>query len=94
MIPRVCGDSMSYPHPRLYTVPYKYKETAEILSINSLYPPVLGDIIKLWDTPRSPAGSILNLFSSSFSYNHGRKPRVVTIEFGIRKLDGRDSVAF
>jgi hypothetical protein len=39
-------------------------ETAEIVSINPLYPPVLGDFIKLGDTPRPPAGSILLLFFS------------------------------
>ena len=38
-------------------------ETVEILSINPLYPPILGDIIKLGDTPKPPAGSILHLFT-------------------------------
>jgi hypothetical protein len=31
--------------------------------MNPLYPPVLGDFIKLGDTPRPPAGSILHLFT-------------------------------
>jgi hypothetical protein len=38
-------------------------ESAEIVLINPLYPPVLGDI-KLGDTPIPPAGSILHLFFS------------------------------
>ncbi len=30
------------------------RETAEIVSINLLYPPILGDFLKLGDTPRPP----------------------------------------
>ncbi len=37
-------------------------ETTEIVSINPLSPPILGDFLKLGDTPRPPAGSILHLF--------------------------------
>ena len=41
-----------------------YVETAEIVSINPLYPPILGDFLNLGDTPRPPAGSVLHLFFS------------------------------
>ena len=41
-----------------------YIENAEIVSINPLYPPILGDFLNLGDTPRPPAGSILHLFFS------------------------------
>ena len=41
-----------------------YVKTAEIVSINPLYPPILGDFLNLGDTPRPPAGSILHLFFS------------------------------
>ena len=36
----------------------------EILPINPLYPPILGDFFKLGDTPRPPAGRILHLLFS------------------------------
>jgi hypothetical protein len=39
-------------------------EAAEIASINPPDPPILGDFLKLEDTPRPPAGSILHLFFS------------------------------
>ncbi len=53
----------------LRTIPPKSIETAEILSINPLYPPILGDFLELGEhTPRPPAGSILHLFFSGF-YN-------------------------
>ena len=39
-----------------------YCEAVEIVSITPLYPPILGDFLKLGDTPRPPAGSILHLF--------------------------------
>ena len=38
----------------LRTIPYKPMGTAEILSINPLYPPILGDFLELGDTPRPP----------------------------------------
>ena len=41
-----------------------YVETAEIASINPLYPPIFGGLLKLGDTPRPTAGSILHLFFS------------------------------
>ena len=31
-----------------------YVETAEIVSINPLYPPILGDFLNLGDTPQTP----------------------------------------
>ena len=53
------------------------RETAEILSINPLYPPVLGDFISLGDTPRPPAGSILHLFFSGLKgYGNTRTKRL------------------
>jgi hypothetical protein len=39
-------------------------DNEEIVLINPLYPPILGDFLKLGDTPRPPAGSILHLFFS------------------------------
>ena len=41
-----------------------YVETAEIVSINPLYPPIFGGLLKLGDTPRPPATSVLHLFFS------------------------------
>jgi len=40
-------------------------KNAEIVLINPLYPPVLGDFLKMGDTPRPQAGSILHLFFGS-----------------------------
>jgi hypothetical protein len=37
-------------------------EIACIVPINPLYPTILWDFLKLGDTPRPPAGSILHLF--------------------------------
>ena len=31
-----------------------YMENAEMVSINPLYPPIFGELIKLGDTPRPP----------------------------------------
>ena len=42
-----------------------YLENTEIVSINPLYPPVLGNFLKLGDTPRPPAECILHLFFSN-----------------------------
>ena len=38
----------------LRTIPYKPMGTAEILSINPLYPPILGDFLELGDTTPDP----------------------------------------
>jgi hypothetical protein len=45
-------------------------ETAELVSLNPLYPPILGGFLKLEDTPRPPAGSILHLFFSGLIIYH------------------------
>jgi hypothetical protein len=37
---------------RQHTFGAEYIETAEIVLINPIYPPVLGDFLKLGDTPR------------------------------------------
>ena len=58
------------------TYNYLY-ETAEILSINPLYPPSMGDILKLGVSPRPPTGSILHLFFSGlhiFSFRYSICP--------------------
>jgi hypothetical protein len=39
-----------------------YIDNAEIVSINPLYPPILGDFLNLGDTPRPQTGRILHLF--------------------------------
>jgi hypothetical protein len=44
---------------------YIFVENAEIVLINPLNPSVLGDLLKLGDTSRPPAGIILQLFRSS-----------------------------
>jgi hypothetical protein len=49
--------------------PFLILETAKILSINPLYPPILGDFLRLGDTPRPPAGCILHLFFSGLLEN-------------------------
>jgi len=43
-------------------VRYRSDEATEILSINTVYPPILGDFLKLGDTPKTPVGSILHHF--------------------------------
>jgi len=65
MISSPCADDIegllfiSRVYNRAYLI-----ETAEIVSINPLYPPIFGGLLKLEDTPISPAGSILHLFFS------------------------------
>jgi hypothetical protein len=55
-----------------------------MLSINPLYPPILGDFLELGDTPRPPAGSILHLFFGGltiFSTIFGETAETVLINF-------------
>jgi hypothetical protein len=63
--------------PEYVSTRFVYKETAEIVSINPLYPPIFGGLLKLGNTPRPPAGSILHLFFSGLiRYRFVAVPRV------------------
>ena len=46
-----------------------YVETAEIVSINPLYPPILGDFLNLGDTPRPRQ----EVSCTSFSANNSKQ---------------------
>jgi hypothetical protein len=46
---------------RRYHIADVFRETAEIVRVNPLIPQSWGTFLKLGDTPRPPAGSVLHL---------------------------------
>jgi hypothetical protein len=66
-----------------------------MVSINPLYPPILGDFLKLGGTPRPPAGIILHLFQRHLSELPpagwgapvGRILAHLSLEFALQRLE-------